>query len=115
MSIQEKIKAVQDKINEQRLASGGVSSAKAVEVQEAAAAAILLGGEKIRDYMRIFTQDEEELAKMMPDPAKPPHKGKNLARAYLMGDGNCGPASPQGPGLGLLFGVSGILDDDEEQ
>jgi hypothetical protein len=109
MSIKDKITAVQQLIDQQRLSTG--HSTKAIELQEKAAAAILGGAAEKEAYMRIFTDDPDELAKMKPDPAIPPHSGKNLAIAYLMGDGNCGSASPQGPGLGLLFGVSDILDE----
>lgn len=112
MSIQEKIKVVQDIINKQRDESGGHSS-KANEVQEKAAAAILGGPVEIEIYMRIFTDEPAELARLMPDvtAASPAHVGRNLASAYLMGNGNCGAASGKGPSQGLLFQVSGIHDE----
>jgi hypothetical protein len=109
MSVQSKIQAVQNKINTERAAGG--TSQTADKLQVAAAAAILKGGDKVEAYMQLFEPDAAELARMLPDGGDA-HTGKNLARAYLMGNGNCGPNSPQGSQFGLLFGVGGILDED---
>lgn len=113
MSIQQKIKDVQDLIDKEREDDPEGQSPTADELQKKAAAAILGGPAEIETYMRIFTDDPAELARLMPDvtATSPAHIGRNLASAYLMGNGNCGAASGKGPSQGLLFQVSGVHDE----
>lgn len=61
--------------------------------------------------MQLFAKDETELAKLRPQANASEDNeiaAKNVARAYLVGNGNCGAESPMG--MPLSFGVEDILD-----
>ena len=60
------------------------------------------------DYMKMFAKDGAELNRLQAEPNTDENFEKNLARSYLVGNGNCGAASPGG--TEYLFGVTDTLD-----
>ena len=109
MSIQKNIEDVQDTINAERAASPTGDSETANNLQVKAAAAVHGGSTEWDDYMNEFAKDHNELALLQPDANDLPNSPKNLALAYLIGNGICGPASPGG--TELSFTVGGALDN----
>lgn len=108
MSIRENIEEVQSAIEAERLVSPTGDSAIANALQIKAAAAIMGGENQWNDYMKGFAKTSDEMAKLQPDTDDLPNSPKNLALAYLVGNGNCGPASPGG--TQLIFTVGDTLD-----
>ena len=104
MAIKKKIK---EKIEEMEK-----DGAVRLDVQQKAVAAILGGADSDEwvVYMSQFAEDDADLKILMPeDNGDPNNFQRNLARAYLVGNGNCGAASPGIIGGGLDFGVDAIL------
>jgi hypothetical protein len=107
MSIRTNIEEVQATVDQQRANSGGRSSL-ANELQEKAVATILGGAAAWENYMNAFAKDEKELGRLRAEPNTDENFERNLARSYLVGNGNCGAASPDG--TEYLFGVTDTLD-----
>ncbi|MCY7375240.1 MAG: hypothetical protein LH472_04630 [Pyrinomonadaceae bacterium] len=104
MSIRTNIEDKQTEIDEERAVSPTGDSAIANDLQGRAAAAVR-GDEGAWDnYMKTFAKDSTEMARLQPDPAGVPNSPQNLARAYLIGNGICGPASPGGTELSFTVG-----------
>ena len=86
------------------------TSLTALRLQEKSVAAILGGSAAWEPYMTEFAKDEggvldtAALARLMPDG----NLERDQARAYLIGNGNCGALSVSGPGIS--FGVGNKLD-----
>lgn len=68
--------------------------------------AIVGGSAQWDDYMRLFAKNDEELARLRPDPLEPEVSERNLARAYLVGNGVCTVLTHRN----LDFGVEDALD-----
>ena len=107
MSIRDNIEEIQTLVDQERAASGG-HSATAMELQNKAVAAILGGASAWDEYMKMFSKNNTQLTKLRPEPNTDENFERNLARSYLVGNGNCGAASPDG--TEYLFGVTGTLD-----
>jgi hypothetical protein len=110
MAISDNIKKIEEKIKGEY---GGKQTPTGRELRVKAVAAIFAGAnsEEWKDYMRLFADNEDELAKLMPESnlkEDPQIADRNLARAYLVGNGNCGAESPIG--VSLSFGVGTKLD-----
>ena len=58
--------------------------------------------------MNLFAKDSGELAKLMVEPSNEDNFERNLARTYLVGNGNCGAYTT---GYILIYGVDQALDD----
>ena len=56
--------------------------------------------------MEIFARSDEELARLMPEPETDANFARNLARTYLIGNGNCGALTHEN----LLYEVTDTLD-----
>jgi hypothetical protein len=108
LKIRNNIKKIQAIIKAEKEASeNGRTSKLASEIQRKAVAAILGGAADWEPYMRIFATDiesgvldEAALARLKPEPLDPEDKesfARNTARAYLIGNGNCGPDSMADP------------------
>lgn len=116
LKISEKIQRIQRIIEEERANSPTNDSPTANDLQVKAAAAIMGGAKYWDPYMEIFAEDADgklnaaDLAKLQPETDAAPHSEKNLARAYLIGNGNCGPASPTAGDNNLMFTVTETLD-----
>ena len=80
-------------------------------LQEKAVALILksAGSAEWEDYMKLFGFSQSELKKLVPDKKKTTKK--NVALAYLVGNGPCGAASTDAPTYPLMFGVTDALDE----
>lgn len=107
MSIRTNIEEVQTTVDQQRSGSGG-DSPLANELQEKAVATILGGASAWDNYMKKFAKDTDEMNRLRAEPNTDENFEKNLARSYLVGNGNCGAASPDG--TEYLFGVTDTLD-----
>lgn len=107
MSIRENIEEVQTTVDQQRSSSGG-NSPMANELQVKAVATILGDAAAWENYMKMFAKDSAELSRLQAEPNTDENFEKNLARSYLIGNGNCGAASPGG--TEYLFGVTDTLD-----
>lgn len=104
MAFREKVNQKVEQIRKELAEPPGGSSTTADEVQRRAVAATLDGDWE--SYMRFFTDDPNELAKLKPE--KNPNQDeevfqRNLSRSYFIGNGNCGAAST---GNDLLFEVN---------
>ena len=113
--IRHNIKKIQEKIKQEQDASDdGRTSQTANDLQEKAVAAILGGAPEWEPYMMIFATDEkgylheDALARLRPEPNTEESASRNKARAYLIGNGNCGPMSVDG--VDMEFGVGDQLD-----
>ncbi|HVE59418.1 MAG TPA: hypothetical protein VNB22_21590 [Pyrinomonadaceae bacterium] len=113
--IRDNIKRIQEKIKlEQEASDDGKTSQTANDLQEKAVAAILGGAAEWEPYMVIFATDEkgflheDALARLRPECHTGESVSRNKARAYLIGNGNCGPMSVDGPDM--EFGVGDTLD-----
>jgi hypothetical protein len=106
--IRTKIEALSEKIE-----SEGPKGKTGKALQKRAVALILknAGSPEWEDYMELFGFSQSELKKLMPDKKK---DKKNVALAYLVGNGPCGGASTDvpttGEPYGLMFGVTDDLD-----
>ena len=110
--ISDKIKEKEDQIKEE-FALPQPQRTTGNEIAKKSVAAILGGPAEWIDYMNLFTGgDPANLAKLMPElntePPNPIITNRNRARAYLVGNGNCGGESPAG--VPLSFGVWTTLD-----
>jgi hypothetical protein len=116
LNIENNIKRIKDIIRaEQEASPSGRDSTTANDLQEKAVAAILGGAADWEPYMKVFATDENEvldtaaLARLKPEPNTDEAAVKrNKARAYLIGNGNCGPNSVLGQSMD--FGVGSLLD-----
>ena len=108
MSIEKNIEEKQEAIDAERAASPTGDSAIANDLQVKAAAAVQGGTAEWNKYMNEFAKTSDEMARLQPDNASLPSSPRNLARAYLIGNGICGPASPGG--TELSYTVGGTLD-----
>lgn len=113
--IRDNIKRIQEKIKKEQDASAdGRTSKTANELQEMAVAAILGGAADWEPYMTVFATDEngflheDALARLRPERNSEESAARNKARAYLIGNGNCGPMSVDG--VDMDFGVGDNLD-----
>ena len=107
MSIRTNIEEVQTTVDQQRSSSGG-DSPLANELQLKAVATILGGASAWENYMKKFAKNSAELDRLRAEPNTDEFFERNLARSYLVGNGNCGAASPDG--TEYLFGVTDTLD-----
>jgi hypothetical protein len=110
MAISDNIREIQDKINNE---FGSSNTPTGDELREKAVAAIFEGANSAEwnNYMQLFAKTDDELAKLMPEPnpnSDQEISDRNLARAYLVGNGNCGAESPSG--APLSFGIGTTLD-----
>jgi hypothetical protein len=110
MAISNNIQEIEDKITNE---FGSSNTPTGNEVREKAVAAIFEGAnsKEWKNYMQLFAKTNDELAKLMPEPNPNSDReitGRNLARAYLVGNGNCGAESPSG--TPLSFGIGTTLD-----
>ena len=108
MSIEKNIENKQDAINAERAASATGNSEIANGLQVKAAAAVYGGTPEWDDYMKEFAKTSDEMARLQPETTSLPNSERNLARAYLIGNGICGPASFGG--VALSFTVGNKLD-----
>ena len=113
--IRDNIKRIQEQIKqEQDESDDGRTSQTANDLQEKAVAAILGGAADWELYMMIFATDEkgllheDALARLRPERHSEESASRNKARAYLVGNGNCGPMSVDG--VDMEFGVGDHLD-----
>ena len=106
MSIEKNIEDKQTAINAQRAASATGDSAIANDLQVKATAAVQGGTTEWDNYMKEFAKDSSEMARLQPEAGGTPSSPRNLARAYLIGNGICGPASPQGSELSFTVGAT---------
>ena len=110
MAISNNIQEIEQKITSE---FGSSNTPTGDEIREKAVAAIFQGADskEWKNYMQLFAKTEDELAKLMPEPNPNNDSeiaGRNLARAYLVGNGNCGAESPLG--APLSFGIGATLD-----
>ncbi|MCD9188449.1 MAG: hypothetical protein LUM44_18675 [Pyrinomonadaceae bacterium] len=119
LNIRENIKRIQAQIKKEQNESPDGTSKFAIEIQEKAIAAILGGAADWEPYMKVFATDADgnldtvALARLRPEPPNSTDREvtkRNKARAYLIGNGNCGAFSVDGPPAGLEFGVGDNLD-----
>jgi hypothetical protein len=104
MAISDNIKEIADRIAQQ-VEEGDGSSSLGNDVMGKATLAILGGPADWIVYMRLFSKDEAELARLIPtDGSVDPTRQQ--ARAYLVSNGTCG----TGTGSRLLETVSTDLD-----
>lgn len=115
--IRNNIKRIQEKIRQEQAASPDLRTSKtANDLQELAVAAILGGAADWEPYMKFFATDEDgqlhedALQRLRPEPNTKANAERNVARAYLIGNGNCGANSVDGPSGGMEFGVGDALD-----
>jgi hypothetical protein len=115
LRIRQNIKRIQEKTKlEQEASEDGKTSQTALDLQVKAVAAILGGAADWEPYMTVFATDEnnvldtDALARLRPEPNTVANSERNKARAYLIGNGNCGPLSVDGPDM--EFGVGDNLD-----
>lgn len=108
MSIETNIQNKQDAINAERAASPTGDSEIANTLQIKAMAAVYGGTTEWGEYMTMFAVTTEEMARLQPGLDDLPSSERNLARAYLLGNGICGPASTGG--VELSFTVGNKLD-----
>ncbi len=104
MSIESNIADKQSAIDAERATSPTGDSAIANDLQVKASAAVHGGDSEWETYMREFASTTDELARLMPETNDLPTSPRNLARAYLIGNGVCGPASPGGTELSYTVG-----------
>lgn len=107
MSIRTNIEEIQATVDQQRANSGG-NSTMANDLQKKAVATILGGASAWENYMKTFAKTSAELNRLRAEPNTDEFFERNLARSYLVGNGNCGAASPDG--TEYLFGVTDTLD-----
>ncbi len=107
MSIRENIEEIQATVDQQRSGSGG-NSPMANDLQKKAVATIMGGAAAWDNYMKSFAKNSIEMNRLRAEPDTDENFEKNLARSYLVGNGNCGAASPDG--TEYLFGVTDTLD-----
>ena len=108
MSIEKNIENKQDAINAERAASATGNSDIANSLQVKATAAVYGGTTEWKNYMQEFAITPEEMGRLQPGAGDLPNSERNLARAYLLGNGICGPASTGG--VQLSFTVGNKLD-----
>ncbi len=101
--IRSKIEALSEKIK-----SEGPLGKTGKALREKAVTLILknAGSPEWKDYMKLFGFNEDELHKLLPDK----NTKKNVALAYLVGNGPCGAASTDAPTHALMFGITDALD-----
>ncbi len=104
MSIGKNIVDKQSAIEAQRAASPTGDSTIANDLQVKASAAVHGGTAEWTNYMREFAKTTDEMGRLQPDTNDLPSSPRNLARAYLIGNGVCGPASPGGTELSYTVG-----------
>ncbi len=102
--IRAKIEAFSEKVERE-----GAKGESGKALREKAVALILknAGSQEWEDYMKLFGFSHSELKKLMPDKKS---TKKNVALAYLVGNGPCGAASTDSPMYALMFGVTDTLD-----
>jgi hypothetical protein len=117
LSIRDNIKRIEEKIRQEKADSGDLQTSEtAQKIQKLAVAAIIGGAADWEPYMKIFATDENDkldedaLQRLRPEPNTEEAFERNTARAYLIGNGNCGPNSVDVPTAGMDFGVGGNLD-----
>ena len=81
------------------------------DMREKVVRAIIGGASQWDGYMRLFARDEKELARLRPEAPGDDASARNLARAYLIGNGPCTVLTRQN----LLFGVTDALDYETEE
>lgn len=104
MSIEANIAEKQEAIDKERRNSPTGDSEIANDLQVKASTAVHGGENEWTSYMNEFAKTTEELARLMPETNDLPNSPRNLARAYLIGNGVCGPASPGGTELSYTVG-----------
>jgi hypothetical protein len=114
MAISDNIREVYEKIKREY---GTGKTPTGNKVRKKSVAAIMAGAssEEWKDYMKLFAKNEAELARLMPEP-NPKNKRdiarRNLARAYLVGNGPCGADSVTGAPLD--YGIGNVLDSNNK-
>jgi hypothetical protein len=106
MSILDNIKKIQSDFKAAQ--DAGQEFPLAIEIQNKSIDAIIEGAESDdwSDYMEIFATNPAELARLIPTDGTDGDAIKRRARAYLVGNGPCGPETL----LRLDFGVGDDLD-----
>lgn len=86
------------------------NSTLAVSIQAKAVAAIQAGegSPEWIEYMEMFSQNSEQLARLTPTDNSANQFDMDVARTYLVGNGVCGAATT---GEGLDFGIGDKLDE----
>ncbi len=103
MSIRTNIEEMIKRLDDEKQ-TGGTTIAD--DMRKKVVRAITGGASQWDDYMKLFAKDESELARLRPDSDDGEVSAKNLARAYLIGNGVCTVLSHQN----LLFTVNDTLD-----
>ncbi len=102
MSIRSNIVAVMEEIQNGNNTLGNSVQAKAVNAIKAGE-----GSPAWEEYMKMFSQSPEQLARLLPTDDTQGVFEMDLARTYLVGNGPCGAITT---GLHLLDGVGDTLD-----
>lgn len=103
MSIKNNIEDVMKEINDGNTGLAISIQAKAVEAIKAGE-----GSNEWIEYMKLFSKDADQLARLEPTDNTKDDFDMDVARTYLVGNGMCGAATT---GSNLNFGIGEKLDE----